>query len=128
MFTMLVSIMTYFIFLFVWAVTEAIICLYIFRDSRKYKMNTPLWMIIGLVFSFPGLCAYFVVRKRTFLKKCPVCLCETSENSTFCSNCGINLNDARPKLTLLPKIFIGICTTVIIWQAIKLIFISLYSL
>lgn len=127
MFTMLVSIFTYFLFLGIWAAVATVICIYIFRNSRKYRMNTLLWVIIGLVFNVFGLCAYFIARKKVCNEKCPVCFAKTDEWSTFCSECGARLENVRPKMKFLTKLLIGICTAVAAASLIELIFTMLYS-
>lgn len=127
MFTMLVSIFVYWAFLFIWAAVTAVICFYIFRNSKKYEMNTLLWVIIGLIFSVFGLCAYFIARDRVCKSRCPVCSAKTEDWNTFCPNCGSKLDGIRPKMKLLPKLFIGACGTFAFFCLIKLIFTMLYS-
>lgn len=127
MFTILVSIFIYWAFLAVWAAVTAIICFYIFRDSKKHKMNTLLWVIIGLIFSILGLCAYFIAKNQAYKTRCPVCFAKTDEWSTFCSACGTKLDDVRPRMKLFEKILIGICGTFIVFSLIELIFTTLYS-
>lgn len=128
MFTMLVSIMTYFIFLFIWSVSEVLICIYILRNSKKYKMNSVLWVAVGLVFNILGLSAYFIARRKTFEKKCPVCMCETEKKSAYCSQCGAELKNVRPRLRFLPKLIIGILTFISLCHVISLFFTYLHSL
>lgn len=132
MFTMLVSIFIYLASLFVFAVLSVIIGFYVYKDSKKRRMNTLLWTVIGVVLNIPGLIAYMIARKIYFNRKCPVCLADTPKKSKFCSSCGVELDGVRPKLGLVAKTIIGICiAAVALYLAVHIgIFITavIYSL
>ena len=112
MFTMLVSIFTWIAFLWIWFLSSAAVGIYIFKNSKKHKMNTVLWVVIGFVFNVFGLCAYFIAREKTNKKHCPVCGAKTEEWDTFCSQCDVKLETVRPKMKSATKIFISICAAV----------------
>lgn len=112
MFTMLVSIFTWLAFLWIWFLSSAAVGIYIFKNSKKNKMNTVLWVIIGLAFNVFGLCAYFIARDKANKKHCPVCGAKTEEWDTFCTQCDVRLETVRPKMKTATKIFIGICAAV----------------
>ncbi len=122
MFTMLVSIFTWVTFIILWFFVSVAVGIYILINSRKQKMNTVLWVIIGLVFNIFGLCAYFIARDRSYKKICPVCRAKTEEYDTFCPVCDVKLETVRPKMKFITKIFIGFCAFLavsIIWSEIS---------
>ena len=125
MFTILVSMMTTAFIYFIWFAIVLVIAVYIYNNSKKYKMNTWLWVIIGVIFSFPGLCAYLVTRRKTFRTKCPLCMSPTPQDCKFCPKCGVNLENSRPKTKLGAKLFICICTAIVVLSWTVLIGISL---
>ncbi len=127
MFTMLVSIFVRIIFVIVWILIESVICLYIFRNSRRYGMNTFLWVLAGLVLNLPGLCIFLYARKKALLHKCPECLSLTDENSEKCSVCGVFLESVRPTVGRFSKILLGICCGLMLFGAVELLFTYLYS-
>ena len=93
MFTMLVSIFIYLASLFVLAVLSVIIGFYVYKDSKKRRMNPLLWTVIGAVLNIPGLIAYLIARKIYFNKKCPACLADTPAKAKFCTSCGVELDE-----------------------------------
>lgn len=125
MFTMLVSMITTAFMFFIWFAIVLVIAIYIYINSRKYKMNTLLWVVIGLAFNFPGLCAYLIARRKTFRKKCPFCMSDTPKDCKFCPKCGVNLENSIPKTKLGPKLFICVCTAIVVLSWMVLIGISL---
>lgn len=106
---MLVSIFTWVAFLWIWFLSSAAVGIFILINSKKHRMNTVLWVVIGLVFNVFGLCAYFIVREKTNKAHCPVCGAKTGEWDTFCPQCDVKLETVRPKMKSATKIFIGIC-------------------
>lgn len=114
MFTMLVSIFTWLAFVGAWITAAAAVGIYIFLNSKKYKMSTVLWTAVGLVFNVFGLCAYFIARDKKSKEYCPVCGAVTGEFDTFCPQCDAKLEAVRPRMKLVTKIFIGICVAVAI--------------
>ncbi len=127
MFTMLVSIFTYLAFLFVWFACAAAIGVYLYFNSKKFRMNTVFWVIIGLVFNVFGLCAYFIARNKVCREHCPVCFAKTEEWAAFCPVCDAKLENARPKMKFVTKLFIGICSAIAAFSIIDYIFTALYS-
>ncbi|MBQ8784065.1 MAG: hypothetical protein IJZ57_09905 [Clostridia bacterium] len=112
MFTMLVSIITTGFMYSCYAVMVGIIGIYIYRKSKQYRMNTLLWVIVGVVFNFVGLCAFLYARRGQFQDVCPVCFAGTPEGSEYCPECNARLEDVRPKMKPIPKAFIIICTII----------------
>lgn len=127
MFTMLVSIFTWVAFLWIWFIVSAAVGIYILIDSKKHKMNTVLWVVIGLVFNVIGLCAYFIARDKTDKGLCPVCGAKTEEWYTFCPQCDTKLESVRPKMKLITKIFIGVCTASAVIMLVKYIFAVIWD-
>lgn len=113
MFTMLVSIFIYLASLFVLAVLSVIIGFYVYKDSKKRRMNPLLWTVIGALLNIPGLIAYLIARKIYFSKKCPSCLADTPAKAKFCSSCGVELDSVRPRLGLVAKTIIDICIALV---------------
>lgn len=109
MFTMLVSIFTWVSFVMIWFTLSVFVGIYIFINAKKHQMNTVFWVLIGLIFNVFGLCAYFIARRQSIKKYCPVCRAKTEEHDTFCPNCDVKLETVRPKMKLITKIFIGAC-------------------
>lgn len=109
MFIMLVSIFLYFISLFVGAVAIGIMCIYIIRDARKYKMNTIFWVIVTVLLQFIGICLYWKARKNLLNKRCPVCRAQIPENKEFCILCGVELDNVRPKKNSFGRFLIKFC-------------------
>lgn len=127
MFTMLVSIFTWVAFLWIWFIVSAAVGIYILIDSKKHKMNTVLWVVIGLVFNVIGLCAYFIVREKTDKMYCPVCGAKTEKWDTFCPHCDTKLESVRPKMKLITKIIIGVCTASAVIMLVKYIFAVIWD-
>ena len=112
MFTMLVSIITTVFMYFWYAVMVSVIGIYIYRKSKQYRMNTKLWVIVGVVFNFVGLCAFLYARRSQFQDVCPVWFAGTPEGSEFCPECNARLEEVRTKMKLIPKAFIIICAII----------------
>lgn len=110
---MLVSIFIYLASLFVFAVLSVIIGFYVYKDSKKRRMNSLLWTLIGALLNIPGLIAYLIARKIYFNKKCPSCHADTPPKSKFCTACGVELESVRPRLGMVAKTIIGICIAVV---------------
>lgn len=127
MFTMLVSIFTWVAFVWIWFTASAVVGIYILINSKKYKMNTVLWVVIGLVFNVFGLCAYFIARDKSIKAHCPVCGAKTEEWDTFCPGCDAKLEAVRPKMKFITKIFIGVCAAVAAFSLIDYIFTAIFS-
>lgn len=124
MFTMLVSIITTVFMYFWYAVIVSIIGIYIYRKSKQYKMNTLLWVTVGVVFNFVGLCAFLYARRSQFQDVCPVCFAGTPEGSEFCPECNARLEDVRPKMKPLPKALIIICAAISLGMSLMLLGVS----
>ncbi len=127
MFTMLVSIFTWVAFLWIWFISSAAVGIYIFKNSKKHRMNTVLWVVIGLVFNVFGLCAYFIARDKTDKMYCPVCGAKTEEWEPFCPQCDTKLESVRPKMKFITKAFIGVCTASAVMMLAKYIFTVVWS-
>lgn len=123
---MLVSIFTWVAFLWIWFLSSAAVGIYILINSKKYKMNTVLWVVIGLVFNVFGLCAYFIARDKTNKKYCPVCGAKTEEWNTFCPQCDVKLEAVRPKMKFVTKFFIGACAAVAVITVIDYLFTAFW--
>lgn len=109
MFIMLTSIFLYLISLFVGAVTVAVMCIYIVRDTRKYKMNTLFWVIVTILLQFIGICLYWRARKKLLSKRCPVCRAQIPEHKNYCILCGVELDTVRPKKKSFGRFLIKFC-------------------
>lgn len=127
MFTMLVSIFTWVAFVGIWFTVSAAVGIFILLNSKKHKMNTILWVVIGLVFNVFGLCAYFIARDKASRKNCPVCGAKTEEWDTFCPVCDAKLEAVRPKMKFITKVFIGVCAAVAAITLIDYIFTAIFS-
>ncbi len=127
MFTMLVSIFTWVAFFGIWIAVSAAVGIYILINSKNYKMNTVLWVAVGLVFNIFGLCAYFIAREKTVKAYCPVCRAKTEEWHTFCPKCDVRLEDVRPKTKFIIKLFIGVCAAIAAFLLIDYVFTVFYS-
>ena len=109
MFIMLTSIFLYLISLFVGAVVIGIMCIYIIRDTRKYKMNTLFWGIVTVLLQFIGICLYWRSRKKLLSKRCPVCRAQIPEHKDYCILCGVELDTVRPKNKSFGRFLIKFC-------------------
>lgn len=128
MFVMLVSIFLYIISLFIGAAMVTVMCIYIIRDTRKYKMNTLFWVIITVLFQFIGICIYWNARKKLLNKRCPICMAQIPENKDFCILCGIELDTVRPKKRSFGRFLIKFCAFFEAIAIIQQFFVYLYSM
>ena len=127
MFTMLVSIFTWVAFFWIWVIMSAVVGIYILINSKKHKMNTVLWVVIGLVFNVFGLCAYFIARDKASKIYCPVCGEKTAEFDTYCPRCDAKLETVRPKMKFATKLFIAICAAAAVITVINYLSAEFFS-
>ena len=72
MFTMLVSIITTVFMYFWYAVMVSVIGIYIYRKSKQYRMNTKLWVIVGVVFNLWD-CVHFFMQGEVNFRMSALC-------------------------------------------------------
>lgn len=118
MFYVITGILTYGFAIFALVVTIAAMCLYILRDTHKYKMEKLPWIIAVVLLQFLGLCFYWHARKQHLKTFCPVCSAEISGGNEACTRCGVVLETVRPKKFSLGRVIV---TVLAVFQAVALI-------
>ena len=109
---MLASIFVWFVALFAIAVIAAliaIVCIYITRDARKYKMNARFWIVVVILLQFIGLSLYWHARKKQCNRRCPVCGTEIPQGKESCILCGVLLESVRPVKNSVGRFIVGFC-------------------
>ena len=109
---MLASIFTWFMALFFIAVIAALIavvCIYITRDAKKYRMNARFWIAVVILLQFIGLCLYWHARKKQCSRRCPVCGAEIPQGKEHCILCGVTLESVRPIKNSVGRFIVGFC-------------------
>lgn len=112
MFTMLVSIFTFFFSVFIGAVIIgiiAVVSIYITRDARKYRMNARFWIAVVILLQFIGMCLYWHARKKQCGRRCPVCGAEIPQGKENCILCGVELQSVRPIKNSVGRFIVGFC-------------------
>lgn len=118
MFYVIIGILTYGFAIFALIVTIAAMCIYIIRDTHKYKMERFPWILAVVLIQFLGLCFYWHARKQHLKTCCPVCSAENPEGSETCIRCGVELDTVRPKKFSFGRFIV---TVLAVFQAVALI-------
>ena len=79
-------------------VIPACIGVYVYRDSKKRRMNPVLWTLLAVLApGFVGLIIYLVVRVDHSAMSCPQCGAAVSERFAVCPSCGFSLKNNCPR-------------------------------
>ena len=112
MFYVLSGIFSFFFALFVGAVIIgliAVVCIYITRDAKKYRMNARFWIAVVILLQFIGLCLYWHARKKQCSRRCPVCGAEIPQGKESCILCGVELETVRPIKNSVGRFIVSCC-------------------
>lgn len=72
-----------------------LICVYVYRDAKRRRMNPVLWTLIALLApTFLGFIIYLLVRSPSADCTCPNCGADVTESYVVCPRCGAKLHAA----------------------------------
>ena len=70
------------------------LALWVYQDARRKKANASLWGLLALITNLAGLFVYLIYKQNNLI--CFKCGALQSKFSSFCSNCGTEINKSCP--------------------------------
>ena len=70
------------------------LALWVYQDARRKKVNASLWGLLTLITNLAGLFVYLIYKQNNLI--CFKCGALQSKFSSFCSNCGTEINESCP--------------------------------